>query len=747
MIARDAYTTKEIAGILAVDVRTINRRAKREGWTSRPRQGRGGGHEWLVASMPEVTRASITSALAAEVAELPAPRAGHLPAPYTARRVPDSVQMPDYAWEKGKARYQAVTAWQEDVARAKSKGIKRGDATAQFIQLVNAGMRLPAPVLAEIGRLTVPTLYRWSKALKDCGGDPESLADQRGGWMQGAPKGTQLNPEAEKAFLAVYLRRNQPSLQFAYSCMATHLERLGLTVPSSATVRRFFARFDAVHHDLVVWMREGEKAYSDKVGMYLSRDDTKLAVGDVLVADGHKYNFEAINPETGKPCRMTLIGWQDWASRMFLGFDIMLAENTQVIASSFFNAVLHLGKLPGSVYLDNGRGFKNKYFDGNTDLDLTDFNGLYARLGVAVSHSLPYVARTKIIERWWRDFDQQCAVALPSYVGRDIAHKPAHMRRGEYWARAQQAKEQWYPTVEEVKQMVIEFAKWKALQPHPTRPGTTPWEMFQAGRGPGFSGAELEKLSRQFLHRRKVHPKRCRFTMLGVEFESAALHGLNMELTAHYSYADLSEVYLYERERFICAARPVAVYHPMAKLFGTELDVKSVTEALKQQARLKNDTRRLATELTAHGLPQAAEIMAALPYNLPRSQRKTPLQLHEDGKPAKALPVAAPDDGPSAAIALPELTAAELEELREVEAKIRRMDEVAFSYDVPSFFASEREKYEFFFDLEVVQGIALAGEHAAFMREFEKSPAYASSAQRYADIRELVGSHNKKAVI
>ena len=736
MTLRDAYTTKELTETLKITRQAIDQRAKREGWQSRARKGRGGGHEWLVSSMPEATRASIGAALAAEAQNLPAPRAGHVPA---------STVVPDYAWEKAKARYRVVMAWREYVAKAKKKGVKSAEATAQFLAMLNAGLLLPSEVLARTGAASPQTLYRWFKAYKDSAGDVESLSDKRGGWMRGAPRGCgQIGEEAERAFLAIYLRRNQHSVMFSYGCMAGYLENKGLPVPSYTSVRRFVARFDAAHHDVVVWMREGEKAYSDKVGMYLSRDDTRLRVGDVLVADGHKMNFEVINPETGKPCRMTLIGWQDWASRMFVGFDIMLAESTQAISSSFFNAIVNLGREPGSVYIDNGKAFKNKYFDG--DVDLEDFNGLYARLGIAVSHSLPYVARTKIIERWWRDFDQQCAVALPSYIGRDVAHKPSHMKMGERWARAQQAREELIPTVEEVKRMVIEFAKWKAMQPHPTRPGTTPWEVFMAGRGAGFSDAELERLSRQFLFRRQVHPKRCRFTMLGVEFVSDALHGLNMPLTAHYSYTDLSQVYLYDGDRLVCTARPVATIHPMAKLYGTELDVKAVTEAQKEQARLRNTTRRLASDLAARGL--RAEVLETLPYMLKRSERRTPLVAHEGGKALEpAAPIGASIGTPMLPQGEPELTAAELEELRELEAQIRAQADLEPAYQVPDFFASERDKYEFFFDLEVIQGTGLTAEHAAFMREYEQSPAYASSAKRYEDMRELFGTPKSKAAI
>jgi putative transposase len=43
-------------------------------------------------------------------------------------------------------------------------------------------------------------------------------------------------------------------------------------------------------------MREGEKALDDKVMPYIERDLSEINVGDILVADGHRLNFQVINP-------------------------------------------------------------------------------------------------------------------------------------------------------------------------------------------------------------------------------------------------------------------------------------------------------------------------------------------------------------------------------------------------------------------------------------------------------------------
>ena len=60
-----------------------------------------------------------------------------------------------------------------------------------------------------------------------------------------------------------------------------------------------------------------------------------------------------------------MVAYQDWKSGGFVGFEIMLEENTQCITSALRNSIINLGKVPKFVYLDNGKAFKTKYFVEN----------------------------------------------------------------------------------------------------------------------------------------------------------------------------------------------------------------------------------------------------------------------------------------------------------------------------------------------------------------------------------------------
>ena len=66
-------------------------------------------------------------------------------------------------------------------------------------------------------------------------------------------------------------------------------------------------------------------------------------------------NFQVINPFTNRPARAVLAGFLDWKSGALIGYEIMMTENTQCIASALRNAIINLGMIPKVVYQDNGR--------------------------------------------------------------------------------------------------------------------------------------------------------------------------------------------------------------------------------------------------------------------------------------------------------------------------------------------------------------------------------------------------------
>ena len=703
---QDAYTAKELAQIFGVTPQAIGKRAKQEKcWKSRKRGGRGGGSVWLVSSMPEATRAALSSALVAS-----APVASSAPGG-------SDVVIPDWAFDLGRARTRLVMEWRAFVARAVEKGTRKMQASEEFFILLQAGHILPAAMLESLGSYSLKSIYRWDKQLRESGDNLETLADRRGKWLQGGAKGLgQLGTEVESLLLGTWLTPNRPSMRLAYKITKNLLEKRGETMPSYDSVRRFLQRFDEDHHDLVTLKRDGEKMLRDTVGPYIARNDKILAVGDVLFADGHVLNFDSLHPITGKPCRLTLIVWFDWRSRMPVGWEIMPEETVIAIASALHMAIRNLGKVPKVPYIDNGKAFRGKYF--NNVSDFHEFDGLYVRLGMDPQYSKPYAAQTKIVERFWGTFNEQCARLLPSYRGNSIDDKPAYLMRAENYHKARHSD--FIPTAQETAQIFASFVNWYAHNAHDGLGGATPWSVFEPGRGPGVDTAELD---RHFLLRKKVKPKRTGFIISGIRFESDALYGLNKEVLATYAWADMSEVGLYDIQsgKRIGTARPTEALNPLAKHFGDSLDMQKVAAANKRQQHLRRSTMAMAKEIDGSN-----EALMALPWMRPAAERRTPLTVIPGNKALEAAPE-------SRLV----ISDAEYAELEAVAATIKAEAANAPAYEKPAYFSSELERYEFLFDVSIVEHKPLTNEDAAFMNAFEQSPAYAAAARRFDELREF----------
>ncbi|MCD7879857.1 MAG: transposase family protein, partial [Candidatus Gastranaerophilales bacterium] len=223
------------------------------------------------------------------------------------------------------------------------------------------------------------------------------------------------------------------------------------------------------------------KAYHDKVEPYIERDLSKIEVGDILIADGHVLNYQVINPFTGKPTRATLVGFLDWKSTALVGYEIMMTENTQCIASALRNSILNLGVIPKVVYQDNGRAFKSRFFQ-NTDFTEDGFNGVYANLNIHSVFAKPYNARAKVIERFFREFQEEFEKLMPSYIGTSIENRPAWMNRNEKLHLQLHQKQTGgkIPTVQEVIKYIDCWLEFHNQKPCPNDRSKTIQEMLSS---------------------------------------------------------------------------------------------------------------------------------------------------------------------------------------------------------------------------------------------------------------------------
>lgn len=338
-------------------------------------------------------------------------------------------------------------------------------------------------------------------------------------------------------------------------------------------------------------MRDGEKALKEQVIPHIKRDISKIEVGEVLVADGKRLNFQVINPFTGKPCRATLIGFLDWKSTALVGYEIMLEENTQNIASALRNAILNLSRIPKFVYLDNGKAFRGKYFLGSPNFNEIGLKGIYEKLGITTVFANPYKARAKVIERFL-EMQESFEKLLPSYIGTSIENKPARLRRNEKFHK--EVYQNFVPTIQQTIQMINSWLEYKNSQLCPNNKTKTIQQMLDCIDKQGINQRELDDLMLA-QEVKTITSQGIRF--LKSDYYNDALYGLRQKVIIKYSLFDLSYINVYTMSgKFLCKADRITLTHPLAHYTGEIKDIEDYKQKIQKQKQLKNKTIKACKE-------------------------------------------------------------------------------------------------------------------------------------------------------
>jgi putative transposase len=652
--------------------------------------------------------------------------------PATLTNTNKQIIVPERSDRSGLAKYNLVRAWR-DLLDTQPHG-RKVEATESFLLAYNSGRVLPS-VFAQVGEIAESTLrdmvkrLRESRANNNGNEDYRVLCDGRGGWRKHGTtlwRPRSLSNEAKETFLRCWLRPEQPTVSLAIRAARMTLERSGFLEESDdRTWRRWLDDWSKRSQHIIVLARQGEKAYRDKIGPYISRDDSMLEVGQVLIADGHDLNFEILHPVTGRPARLKLVMFFDWASRLPVGWQIMPSESTVVIQAALRNALVNLGKLPQIVYLDNGRAFKAKVFT-ESDPDLTELSGLYARLGIATMFAQPYNARAKIIERFFETLNEQLERLISSYTGASISDKPPWRSRNEKFHRSQHAKRTggWVPDIREAAWLINLYIQWYGQQEHSGIRWQKPSEVFAAGRGPGL---DISELNEQFLWSKKAKPIRCRVTLFNIDYESDCLHGYGDSVIVRYDCADLSRVWFYTLSgEHLGEGLPVLALNPIAKQLGDQVGVDQVRAAMERQRRLAKQTRENLIELGAtdgqvdglSGLPWREKV-AVLPGG-----KGTEARQREDAKTQQV------DQAECARLELV---------VSRAENEIRQQTERGIVLERPEIFGPPAERYDWCWRARHEHRSELTCEEEAFMAWFESTSEFEEYRQRYDDLKLIYG--------
>jgi len=391
------------------------------------------------------------------------------------------------------------------------------------------------------------------------------------------------------------------------------------------TLRRWCEEWAARHPAEWHQARDGSKFVSENVIKSIIRDDSTMEVGQVWVADGHTLSFDILNPQTGRAQRMTMIMVMDWASRYPVGASLAFTEDSQHILTAFRNGFINCAQIadnnsgtmaviPKYVYLDNGKAFRAKLFHEQwEEHDLNkELGGIFPRLNIGVRFAERRYAKAKIIERFFKTFQEQFERFITTFRGASIDDKPSVLHRNEVWAKKLYTGKP--PTIEETMQMIAFYVRFcYGETPHTSLNRRTPYEVFSAAR---------------ITESRQIEISRLNFLMMAMERKNIRAEGIRLdkkvywhrELVNHvgqpciirFDYSDARWIVVYDKnDVFICQAALRKAQHPFIEVsMDKAVSHKELNKEYKEIKGLRREKERSAKKWVINSQKAVDKIMS-----------------------------------------------------------------------------------------------------------------------------------------
>lgn len=435
---------------------------------------------------------------AAPPAAIPAPR--HRPVSPAPRTTPaafsrTSAQLPARASICSPSASAALDALPEEARRKARERLAfvqevRETSARQRIHLPEAAEMVARrsadtyPILAGAGKgqcsaLTYDNYRRWSRSVPRSwlpAAEPAILARLADRYARGSRE--PAGPTAFWKYLcATYLNPHRLPATRAYDVAVKRL-RLDdpcLAPPTFNQAKYYLERIDRA---LVTLGRDGGVAFRNLVADYIERDWSAILPGDLAVGDSRVFDSRVRVPD-GKggwvAVRPVVCALLDGASHFFAAWTVAAeAISSADIANVLAVWCARWGRPPKRCYFDNGKDYNAVGFSTPLEVAGRQFSVLQS-LGVALTNSLAYNGRAKIVERCFRDMMQGFDKMLPDYLGSNPAERT--MDAAYFDAHPED--------LPSLQQFIEAFQKW--LEDYHARPsksvvlaGRTPAEVWSA---------------------------------------------------------------------------------------------------------------------------------------------------------------------------------------------------------------------------------------------------------------------------
>ncbi len=425
----------------------------------------------------------------------------------------------------------------EPPAWAVEEAMRRLPIVEAALALKAAHPRSAMPALIALARehhMGPSTLRQWMAAYRDRGFN---------GLLPTWGRRASMDPALEGFIKQTYLAPTQPLMSAVYDRAVAFCADIRHPAPSYRSVVRVCAAIDPA---VKTYHRLGRKAWANTYEPILRRDYTDLAVGEMLCGDHRELDlFLQVGKKVRRPW---LTAWLDLRSRRLVGWHLDWSPSSRTIALAFRHAVLACGR-PAYVYMDNGKDYTSHYLNGKAQpigkiqFD-TETLGLFGMLNTGVIHALPFAARSKPIERWFRNLSDRFDRDQIGWCGPDTQHRPeklaAELRSGQLL------------TLEALREKLSIFIDAYNAREHAELAGRSPAALWDQAIKEMPDPATLvlllmkSKAVRVWNEGIKIH---------GLRYWASELSGvIGMNVEVRYDPADVSRLYVFHERTLLCEA-------------------------------------------------------------------------------------------------------------------------------------------------------------------------------------------------
>lgn len=470
---------------------------------------------------------------------------------------------------------------------------------------------------------SVRMLYRKQKAYQQYG--DAGLVDWRG---KHAGHKKAIPDIVFDIFQYYYLDPNRPGLlecmRLTELCLKAEGEDTYLPIADKMTFSRYIERYIPV--PVLKYYRDGEKAFRDECMSYIKRTYDDLQSNDIWVCDNHTFDVILREREEDKPVRVCLTAFLDVRSRKMVGWYVTDNPCSDATLHALRRGIERYG-IPKRILADNGREFLTHDIGGRgfrksrqPKEDEHIIPTILDRLQVEFRTAMVRRARTKIIERAFREVKECFSRLFTAFTGGTIAERPERLKYVVKQRTELCPFEDFERHVDRYIEGIFNMTESSGIGMH----GRTRNQVYEECLFEKRTASQAELNLMMLRNSRMVTVRRdgVVLKLYGTELtywsDELLMHHIGEKVYYRYNPDELSEVRIYdEHDRFVCTV----AQHTALSYFA---DKEDVAEKMREQRQLEKMVKAYMKEKNIQARDALELIMSQAEENMKRGEHLDP---------------------------------------------------------------------------------------------------------------------------